>query len=90
MYYNFEIFHMREKNIPKDSEEVKEQIHAFAWEPVGSKFAIIHGESPNVSVSFYSVKTGQTPTVLSKSLQSYHYWKSSRPFYLRPIPLEGD
>lgn len=35
MYYNFEIFHMREKEIPVDSVEIKEPIHAFAWEPIG-------------------------------------------------------
>lgn len=46
MYYNFEIFHMREKNIPVDSVEIKEPTHAFAWEPVGDKFAVIHGKSP--------------------------------------------
>lgn len=66
MYYNFEIFHMREKQIPVDSVEIKEPIQAFAWEPVGSKFAIIHGEAPNISVSFYGIKTGQTPSLLSK------------------------
>lgn len=57
MYYNFEIFHMREKNVPVDIIEIKEPIHAFAWEPTGIKFAIIHGEAPNISVSFYGVKT---------------------------------
>lgn len=67
MYYNFEIFHMREKNIPVDSVEIKEPIHAFAWEPIGSKFAIIHGEPSNNSVSFYNVKSGQAPVLLSKS-----------------------
>uniref|UniRef100_A0A1B6CLP7 Eukaryotic translation initiation factor 3 subunit B n=1 Tax=Clastoptera arizonana TaxID=38151 RepID=A0A1B6CLP7_9HEMI len=66
MYYNFEIFHMREKNIPVDCEEIREPIHAFAWEPIGSKFAIIHGESPNLSVSFYGVKSGQKPTLLKR------------------------
>ncbi len=66
IYYNFEIFHMREKQIPVDSVEVKENVHAFSWEPVGSKFAIIHGESQQLSVSFYGVKTGQTPTLLKK------------------------
>ena len=45
LYFNFEIFHMRQKQIPVDSVEVKESVTAFAWEPVGSKFAIIHGES---------------------------------------------
>ncbi|KAI4456592.1 eukaryotic translation initiation factor 3 eif3 -related [Holotrichia oblita] len=49
MYFNFEIFHMRERQIPVDSVECKEPIQAFAWEPVGTKFAFIHGESPNIS-----------------------------------------
>lgn len=56
---------MREKNIPVDSVEIKEPIHAFAWEPIGSKFAIIHGEPSNNSVSFYNVKSGQAPVLLS-------------------------
>lgn len=66
MYFNFEIFHMREKQIPVDSVESKEPIQAFAWEPIGSKFAIIHGESPNISVSFYEVRVGQAPSLLKK------------------------
>lgn len=66
MYFNFEIFHMREKNIPVDSVEIKEPIHAFVWEPIGSKFAIIHGEPSNNSVSFYNVKSGQAPVLLKK------------------------
>lgn len=66
MYFNFEIFHMREKEIPVDSVEIKELIQAFAWEPIGSKFGIIHGESPNISVSFYEVRVGQAPLLLKK------------------------
>jgi translation initiation factor 3 subunit B len=66
MYCNFEIFHMREKQIPVDSVESKEPIQAFAWEPVGSKFAVIHGESPNINVSFYEVRVGQAPILLKK------------------------
>lgn len=66
IYYNLEVFHMREKQIPVDSVEIKETIQAFAWEPVGSKFAVIHGEPPSTSVSFFEVKTGQTPTMVKK------------------------
>ncbi len=66
LYFNFEVFHMREKQIPVDSVEIKESVHAFAWEPVGTKFAIIHGESQALNVSFYSVTTGQTPTLMKK------------------------
>jgi len=83
IYYNMEVFHMREKQIPVDSVEIKETIHAFAWEPVGSKFAVIHGEPPSTSVSFYEVKTGQTPTLLKKyerKLCNQLYWAPSGQF----------
>jgi translation initiation factor 3 subunit B len=40
LYYNFEVFHMREKQIPVDSVEVKENVHAFAWEPIGNCFVV--------------------------------------------------
>jgi len=66
MYYNFEIFHMLEKQIPVDSVEVKESVHAFSWEPVGSKFAVIHGESQSLNVSFYELKAGHTPVLMKK------------------------
>ncbi|XP_034987280.1 eukaryotic translation initiation factor 3 subunit B [Zootoca vivipara] len=53
---NFEIFRMREKQVPVDVVEMKESIIAFAWEPNGSKFAVLHGEPPRISCSFYHVK----------------------------------
>ncbi|XP_028825038.1 eukaryotic translation initiation factor 3, subunit Ba [Denticeps clupeoides] len=53
---NFEIFRMREKQVPVDVVEMKESIIAFAWEPNGSKFAVLHGESPRINSSFYHVK----------------------------------
>ena len=74
---------MREKQIPVDSVEIKETIQAFAWEPVGSKFAVIHGESPTTSVSFYEVKTGQTPTLVKKYERkpcNQLYWAPSGQF----------
>jgi len=54
--YSFEIFRMREKQIPVDNVEFKEPVSAFAWEPTGSKFAVIWGEAPRINVSFYNVK----------------------------------
>jgi translation initiation factor 3 subunit B len=65
MFYNFEVFHLREKQVPVDSVEIKEPIIAFAWEPVGNKFAIIHGEQNSLSTSFWGVKKGDTPSLLS-------------------------
>lgn len=56
---------MRQKNVPVDIIEIKEPIHSFAWEPVGSKFAVIHGESSNVKVAFYDVKSAQKENLMS-------------------------
>merc|ERR1711988_1357558 len=66
MYHNFEIFHMNEKQIPVDTVKIEETVHAFSWEPVGSKFAVIHGESQQLNVSFYGLKKGTEPEILKK------------------------
>lgn len=45
---------------------VTETIIAFAWEPNGSKFAVLHGEAPRISVSFYHVKNNGKIELISK------------------------
>lgn len=45
-----------------------ESIIAFAWEPNDSKFAVLHGESPRISVSFYHVKNNGKIELLSEYL----------------------
>lgn len=47
-----------------------ESIIAFAWEPNGSKFAVLHGESPRISVSFYYVKNNGKIELLSESSEN--------------------
>jgi uncharacterized protein with WD repeat len=42
--------------------QIKETVHAFSWEPVGSKFAVIHGEAQSLSVSFFGLKVQRTPS----------------------------
>lgn len=77
VFYNFEIFHMREKEIPVDSVEIRELILAFAWEPIGNKFAIIHGDTSNATVSFYEVSDGVKPTLvkrLEKKTCTHLFW----------------
>lgn len=44
-----------------------ESIIAFAWEPNGSKFAVLHGESPRINASFYHVKNNGKIELISKS-----------------------
>lgn len=55
-FTNFELFRMREKEIPIELIELKDSIVAFAWEPKGTKFAIIHGDSARPDVSFYNME----------------------------------
>ena len=62
---NFEVFRMREKDIPIEVVELDDTIVAFSWEPTGKRFAIIHGEGIRTAVSVYSVsgkKVAQTAT----------------------------
>lgn len=43
-----------------------EGIIAFAWEPNGSKFAVLHGEAPRINVSFYHVKNNGKIELISE------------------------
>lgn len=56
-FTSFEVFRMRQKQIPIESLELKENILFFQWEPKGQRFAIIHGDpSQRVDVSFYTME----------------------------------
>lgn len=59
LYTSLEIFSLRQKLIPCELLEIKEKFESFAWDPVYGKFAVIHGEAPSISVSFYSLETGK-------------------------------
>ncbi len=54
----FLIYRLRAPDIPVEEFEVNDSIHAFAWEPKGTRFAIAHGESTGgrCNVSFYNIK----------------------------------
>lgn len=66
IYHSLEIFHIREKGIPVDSVEIKENIISFNFEPVDNKFGIICGEIPHFSVIFYQVNKGVAPQELKR------------------------
>jgi len=58
-YTGFELFSIRDKDIPMDVLELpnkSEKIVNFSWEPKGHRFAVIHGDGPRYSVSFYSMR----------------------------------
>jgi len=53
----FELCRIREKDIPIEPLQMTEQVVAFAWEPKGHRFAVIHGGSSNKhDVSFYTME----------------------------------
>jgi len=75
----FEIFRMRSKNIPVEVLEIKDTIIAFAWEPVGHRFAVIHSNTPGnlrPDVSFYEVKPDGVKLLktLEKRTASHLFW----------------
>lgn len=62
LYNNLELFRMKDKGLPVEMLDIKDAVMALAWEPRGSRFAMIHAESPTsskVSVSFYDMMKTQ-------------------------------
>ncbi|KAH0451085.1 hypothetical protein IEQ34_021777 [Dendrobium chrysotoxum] len=65
----FELFRIKERDIPIEVLELEnknDKIVAFAWEPKGHRFAIIHGDGPRPDISFYSMRTAQNVGRVSK------------------------
>ncbi|KAM0900356.1 hypothetical protein ACQ4PT_020717 [Festuca glaucescens] len=69
IYTGFELYRIKEKDIPIEVFELdnkNDKIIAFAWEPRGHRFAIIHGDGPKHDISFYSVRTSDKASRVSK------------------------
>jgi len=87
VFSTLELFRTRMKDIPVDTLELKEPIIDFDWEPNGSKFVVIHGESPRISVSFYAIEEGSLGKVAllktfdKKQLNSI-FWSPNGQFVL--------
>ena len=58
LYNYLELFRLEDTGVPVEMLDVKDAVMAFAWEPNGSRFAMIHAENPSsttVNVSFYDM-----------------------------------
>jgi translation initiation factor 3 subunit B len=58
LYNNIELFRLRDQGIPVEMLDIKDAVMALAFEPRGSRFAMIHAENPSaakVNVSFYDM-----------------------------------
>ncbi|KAL6569251.1 Eukaryotic translation initiation factor 3 subunit B [Orobanche minor] len=68
-YTGFELFRIKERDIPIEVLELEnknDKIVAFAWEPKGHRFAVIHGDGPRPDVSFYTMRSGSNSGRVSK------------------------
>ncbi|KAF8380666.1 hypothetical protein HHK36_028156 [Tetracentron sinense] len=68
-YTGFELFRIRERDIPIESLELdnrNDQVIAFAWEPKGHRFAVIHGDNPRPDISFYSMQSNSNTGRISR------------------------
>jgi len=75
LYNNMELFRINETGIPVEMLDIKDAVMAFAWEPNGSRFAMIHAENPTstkVNVSFYDMNKKVEPTSNKKKER---WWK---------------
>lgn len=69
LYNNIELFRMNEPGIPVEMLDIKDAVMAFAWEPKGSRFAMIHAENPTstkTSVSYYNMMKKVDDSVKNK------------------------
>lgn len=66
LYNNMELFRINDPGIPVEMLDIKDAVMAFAWEPNGSRFAMIHAENPSstkVDVSFYDMMKKVDPSL---------------------------
>ncbi|MCL7043372.1 hypothetical protein MKW94_026081 [Papaver nudicaule] len=85
---SFELFRIKERGIPIEELELENKngnIIAFAWEPKGHRFAILHGDSSKVDISFYSMRTATNngrvskhTTLQGKKASALHWSPSGR------------
>lgn len=82
LFNNLELFRLEDQGIPVEMLDIKDAVMAFAWEPNGSRFAMIHAENPSstkVNVSFYDMnkettitKNKKTETSIVKEVNKLH------------------
>merc|ERR1719409_1413230 len=68
--YSFELFRLKEREVPIEVLELQSPVVTFAWEPKGHRFCLVHGEPPRVDCSFYTMlNQGKAQVTLQKTLE---------------------
>jgi len=58
-YVSFELFRIREKNVPVESVEVEDVIIDYRWEPKGKRIGIVHAPTEAATrtvIDFYTLE----------------------------------
>jgi translation initiation factor 3 subunit B len=77
----FEVFRMKEKDIPVEGVELNEVVGAFSWDPRTPRFAIITGENSRNEVHIYNVRKAVKPDIILKDKQCNQlYWAPNGDF----------
>ncbi len=80
MYNNFELFRVKDPGVPVEMLELRNEVIAFAWEPCGDRFTIVHGDARRSGVTFWTMKGGEegdelTEVVTLEDVSVNHlYW----------------
>ncbi|KAI8084466.1 WD40-repeat-containing domain protein [Halteromyces radiatus] len=72
-FSNIEIFRVREKGIPVETLEIKDPVVAFAWEPLGERFATITTSDINLSGNVPGVQGQLQPSSTAKTTLTFYY-----------------
>lgn len=98
-FTNFELFRVKAKDIPVEVLEYKEkdEVMAFAWEPCGNRFAVIHGyteQAGRSDVSFFTMEgiSGELKplfTLEKKNSNSLHWSPKGRFILLAAIATQN-
>lgn len=97
-FTNFEIFRIRDANVPNEILEVKDMVEHFSWEPDSHRFGVIHGENQHrLSVTFYSagaVRGGASVeklyTVANKQVSVLHWSPAGNSVILAGTAISGE
>jgi translation initiation factor 3 subunit B len=76
--FSVELMRLRAKDVPIEVLDIKEKVSAFAWEPNGTRFALMLGDGPNkYTVAFYAMGERGVPTLLfnleDRALNTLHW-----------------
>ncbi|GAA6042531.1 hypothetical protein JCM8097_004652 [Rhodosporidiobolus ruineniae] len=80
-FTNLELFRLREKDVPVQVIEIKDNVVAFAWEPASNRFALLTSNDPN----YANPLPGQMP----KTAVSFYGFDSRKGDFLQLKTFDG-